>query len=154
MPLTLTRETLQDHIGEEVGVSPWVEITQENVNTFADVTLDPQFIHVDPERAAQTPFGGTIAHGFLSLSMLSYFALEGTGTSVEGAVMGINYGFDKVRFIAPVRVGKRIRGRSKLLSGEEKNPGQFLFKQQVTIDIDGEDKPALIAEWLTMAVVA
>lgn len=153
MSLTLSRETLQDHIGEEVGVSPWVEITQENVNTFADVTLDPQFIHVDPELAAQTPFGGTIAHGFLSLSMLSYFALEGTGTTVEGAVMGINYGFDKVRFVAPVRVGKRIRGRSTLLSAEEKSPGQFLFKQQVAVEIDGEDKPALIAEWLTMAVV-
>jgi len=154
MALTLTRETLQDHIGEEVGVSPWLEITQDDVNTFAEVTRDPQFIHVDPQRAAQTPFGGTIAHGFLSLSMLSYFAMEGTGTSVDGAVMGLNYGFDKVRFLAPVRVGKRIRGRSRLLSAEETKPNQYRFKQEVTVEIEGEDKPALIAEWITMAVVA
>jgi len=154
MGLTLTSDTLQNHVGEEAGVSPWVDITQENVNTFADVTLDPQFIHVDPERAAKTPFGGTIAHGFLSLSMLSYFAMDGAGISVEGAVMGINYGFEKVRFLAPVKVGKRIRGRATLLSAEEKNPGQFLIRQQVTVEIDGEDKPALVAEWLTMAIVA
>ena len=153
MALTLTRETLQDHIGEEVGVSPWLEITQENVNTFAEVTRDPQFIHVDPERAAKTPFGGTIAHGFLSLSMLSYFAIEGAGTSVKGAVMGLNYGFDKVRFLAPVRVGRRIRGRSRLLSAEETKPNQYRFKQEVTVEIEGEDKPALVAEWITMAVV-
>ena len=152
MALTLTRETLQDHIGEEVGVSPWFEVTQQDVDTFARVTRDPQFIHVDPERAAQTPFGGTIAHGFLSLSMLSYFAMEGAGTTVAGAIMGINYGFDKVRFLAPVRVGKRIRGRSRLLSAEETRAGQFRFRQEVTVEIDGEDKPALVAEWITMAV--
>jgi len=153
MGLILTRETLQDAIGTTIGESPWVEITQENVNKFADITLDPQYIHVDPERAAQTPFGGTIAHGFLSLSMLSYFAASGAGVGVEGMTMGLNYGFEKVRFLNPVRVGKKIRGRSVLLSAEETKPGQFRFSQEVTVEIDGEKKPALIAEWITMAIV-
>jgi len=151
--LLLTRETLHDHIGEETGVSPWVEITQDNVNKFADITIDQQFIHVDPERAAATPFGGTIAHGFLTLSMLSYFAAAGAGVGVEGMTMGVNYGFDKVRFVAPVRVGKRIRGRAVLLSAEETKPKQFLIKQAVTVEIENEDKPALVAEWLSMAML-
>lgn len=153
MGLLLTRETLQDHIGSEIGVSPWVEITQENVNAFADITIDPQFIHVDPQKAARTPFGGTIAHGFLSLSMLSYFAASGSGVTVEGATMGINYGFDKIRFVNPVRVGKKIRGRATLLFANETKPNRFLFKQEVSVEIDGVDKPALVAEWLTMAVI-
>ena len=152
MALTLTRETLQDHIGEEIGVSDWHEITQQDVNTFADITRDPQFIHVDEERAAQTPFGGTIAHGFLSLSMLSFFAMSGAGCGMEGATMGINYGFDKIRFVAPVRVGKRIRARSVLLSAEESKPNHFLMHLAVTVEIEGEEKPALVAEWLTMQV--
>ena len=139
-------------VGEESGVSGWFEVTQADVNQFADVTRDHQFIHIDPEKAAQTPFGGTIAHGFLSLSMLSHFAEDGCGIWVEGATMGVNYGFDKVRFIHPVRVGAKIRGRAKLISVAEKSPGQFLFKQAVTVEVDGIDKPALIAEWLTMAV--
>ena len=154
MGLSLTRDTLQDHIGQHIGTSPWVEITQDNVNQFADITLDPQFIHVDLEKAAQTPFGGTIAHGFLSLSMLSHFAMEGAGVSVEGAVLGLNYGFEKIRFLCPVRVGKRIRGRSELVAAVETKPNQFRFTQQVTVEIDGEDRPALVAEWITMAVVA
>lgn len=153
MALTLTPDTLQDHIGEEIGVSEWHEITQDDVNTFADVTRDPQFIHVNEELAAQTPFGGTIAHGFLSLSMLSFFAMSGAGCLLAGAKMGINYGFDKVRFLMPVRVGKRIRGRAVLVSAEEKSPGQYLIRKAVTVEIEGEDKPALVAEWLTMQVV-
>jgi len=145
---------MQAAVGEESGVSDWVEVTQENVNLFADVTKDHQFIHIDPERAAETPFGGTIAHGFLSLSMLSHFAETGFGVWVENATMGVNYGFDKVRFINPVRVGSRIRGRATLMSAEEKTPGQFVFKQAVTVEIEGSDKPALIAEWIGMVVAA
>lgn len=154
MVQVLNADTMQDWIGKELGVSDWFEVTQEDVNTFADVTRDHQFIHIDPDKAAQTPFGGTIAHGFLSLSMLSHFAAEGAGVWIENASMGVNYGFDKVRFINPVRVGAKIRGRSKLLSAEQKAPGQFLFKQEITVEIDGIDKPALIAQWLTMAIVA
>ncbi|MEM7359624.1 MAG: MaoC family dehydratase [Pseudomonadota bacterium] len=154
MVKVLNKDTLQDAVGQESGVSDWYEVTQENVNTFADVTLDHQFIHVDPEKAAKTPFGGPIAHGFLSLSMLSHFAEKGCGIWIEGATMGVNYGFDKVRFISPVPVGSKIRGRATLLSATEKAPGQFLFKQQVSVEIEGVDKPALMAEWLTMAVVA
>ena len=150
----LTKETMQAAVGKETGVSVWFEVTQENVNTFADVTRDHQFIHIDPEKAAKTPFGGTIAHGFLSLSMLSHFAEHGCGVWIENASMGVNYGFDKVRFINPVRVGSKIRGRAKLISAVEKSSGQFLFKQEVTVEIEGIAKPALIAEWLTMAVVA
>ena len=152
MGLLLTRDTLQDHIGEEIGVSPWVKIAQEEVNAFADITRDPQFIHVDPARAAETPFGGTIAHGFLTLSLLTYFLQEGAGVHIEGTAMGINYGFDKLRFLAPVRVGKRIRGKIKLISAEESKPNQFRLKYEVTVEIEDEAKPALIAEWLTMAV--
>lgn len=150
----LTSDSLQAAIGKEIGVSQWFEITQDNVNLFADVTHDHQFIHIDQEKAAQTPFGGTIAHGFLSLSMLSHFAADGCGVWMEDAVMGINYGFDKVRFINPVRVGARIRGRAVLMSAEEKAPKQFLFKQKITVEIENLDKPALIAEWLSMVVVA
>lgn len=152
MAISLTRETLNDHVGEEIGVSPWVEIRQEDVNGFAEITRDPQFIHIDPERAAETPFGGTIAHGFFTLSMLTYFIREGAGVTVEGTSMGINYGFDKLRFLAPVRVGKKIRGRTKLLSAEEPKPGQFRLKYEVTVEIKDEEKPALVAEWLTMAM--
>ena len=148
----VTRDTIDQFIGKEVGVTDWLEITQEQVNQFADATIDHQFIHVDPEAAAQTPFGGPIAHGFLTLSLLSYFAVNGACVNMEGARMGINYGLDKVRFIQPVLIGKRVRARSTLISGEEKKPGHFLFKQVVTIDIEGDDKPALVAEWLTMSV--
>lgn len=154
MGLVLTRDSLQDHVGEVVGESEWIEITQENVNKFADVTVDPQFIHVDEKRAAETPFGGTIAHGFLSLSMLTFFAQSGGGISVEGSIMGINYGLNKVRFINPVRVGKRIRGKITLLDAIEKKPNQFQITQEVVVEIEGVDKPALIAEWITMAITA
>ncbi|MDH3512796.1 MAG: MaoC family dehydratase [Gammaproteobacteria bacterium] len=152
MTISLTKETLGDYVGEEIGVSPWVQVTQEDVNVFAQITRDPQFIHIDPVRAANTPFGGTIAHGFFTLSMLSYFLQEGAGVTVEGTSMAINYGFDKLRFLAPVRVGRKIRGRIKLLSAEESKPNQFRLKYEVMAEIEGEDKPALIAEWLTMAV--
>lgn len=152
MVMLLTRETVNDHVGEEIGVSPWVEITQEDVNAFGEITRDQQFIHIDPERAAKTPFGGTIAHGFFTLALLTYFLQEGTKVIVEGTSMGINYGFDKLRFLAPVSVGKKVRGRTKLLSFDESKPNQFRVKYEVTVEIEDEEQPALVAEWLTMAV--
>ena len=153
MSKLLTQDTIESVVGQEIGVSDWFEITQENVNMFADVTKDHQFIHIDPERAAQTPFGGTVAHGFYTLSMLSHFAENGCGVSLEGATMSVNYGCDKMRFIQPVRVGSRIRGRSLLSAAEQKKPGQFLFSSTITVEIEGVDKPALIAEWLSMVMV-
>ena len=152
MPV-IKADTLKDHIGQEIGVSDWIEIDQSRIDVFADVTEDHQFIHIDPERAAkETPFGGTIAHGFLSLSMLS--ALAGNTTLVlDGIAMGINYGFDKVRFPQPVRAGKKIRGRFVLEDAAERNPGQWMLKYAVTVEIEGEDKPALMAHWLTLQIV-
>jgi acyl dehydratase len=139
-------------VGRELEPSPWLEITQERVNQFADATNDQQFIHVDLEKAKQTPFGGTIAHGFLSLSLLSYLNAQ-NGIVPEGLVMGINYGSDKVRFLAPVSVGKRIRSRQTILEVTEKKPGQWLIKTDVSVEIEGEETPALIAEILSMYVV-
>jgi len=153
MEQTLSPATLQHMIGQEIGVSQWHTISQDDVNAFADITRDHQFIHIDEEKAAETPFGGTIAHGFLSLSMLSYFAENGCGVVLEDAKIGINYGFDKVRFLQPVRVGSRIRGRATLMSSQEKSSGQFLIKVGVTVEIEGLEKPALMAEWLVMQVV-
>ena len=153
MSKVLTPETLDAAIGQEIGVSEWYEVTQENVNLFADVTEDHQFIHIDPEKAAQTPFGGTIAHGFYTLSMLSHFAETGCGVVLENTKMGVNYGCDKLRFIQPVRVGSRIRGRAVLSSAVEKNSGQYLFTSKMTVEIEGSEKPALIADWLTMIFV-
>ncbi|GAB2514654.1 MaoC family dehydratase [Microbulbifer agarilyticus] len=150
---TVTKEALLQHVGTELKTTDWFGVNQQQIDLFAEATLDHQFIHVDPERAAQTPFGSTIAHGFLSLSMLSHFA-ETFGLAIEGAYMGINYGFDKVRFIAPVKVDSQIRAHAKLASVEEKNPGQFMLKFDVTVEIEGEEKPALKAEWLTMQMVA
>ena len=150
--LTATVETVSDLVGKETGVSDWLTIDQERINVFADVTEDHQFIHVDPEAAKATPFGTTIAHGFLSLSMLSKLA-AGSVVVLEGVKMGVNYGFDKVRFAAPVKSGKRIRGRFTLMSADQKIPGQWTFKYAVKVEIEGEDKPALVAEWLTMQFV-
>ena len=142
---------MKESIGADTGTSDWLLIDQGRINAFADCTDDRQFIHVDPERAAKTRFGGTIAHGFMSLSMLSYFA-ESVGCVFEDSVMGINYGFDKVRFLAPVKVNKRVRAHGLLLDVQEKKPGHFLIKQKVTIDIEGETTPALMAEWLTLSI--
>ena len=153
MSLLLNRGNMREHLGADLGTSSWLLIDQARIDTFADCTLDHKFIHVDSVKAAQTPFGGTIAHGFLSLSLLTHFA--GTvGCGFENAVMGINYGFDRVRFLTPVKVDSRIRARARLLDVQEKSPGQFLIKQEVSLEIEGEPKPALIAEWLTMAITA
>jgi acyl dehydratase len=151
MKTVVKKEELKEYIGKNIGTSDWLTVTQDQVNMFADATHDHQFIHVDPEAAAKTPFGGPIAHGFLSLSLLAHFAQD-IMVAPENQVMGINYGLDKVRFLMPVRVGKRIRCHSKLLDVVEKKPNHFLFTTEMTIEIEGEDKPALIAVWLTMAV--
>ena len=153
MGKVLTPDQLTSAIGDEIGVSEWYEVTQDNVNKFADVTSDHQFIHIDTEKAADTPFGGTIAHGFYTLSMLSHFSETGCGVTIEGTKMGVNYGCDKMRFIQPVRVGSRIRGRSVLIDAVEKKPGQYLITSKMTVEIEGLDKPALIADWLAMVFV-
>ncbi|PHS40532.1 MAG: Nodulation protein N [Robiginitomaculum sp.] len=144
---------LQAKIGEELGVSDWAEMTQERISTFADVTEDHQFIHIDAEKSKMfTPFGGTIAHGFLTLSMLSRFAETGL-PSVQGAKMGMNYGLNKVRFLSPVPSGAKIRGRFTLTSAEEKNPGQLLLCHTITVEIDGGTKPAAVADWLSLIFI-
>jgi len=143
---------ISNAIGKDLGASDWISVDQERINQFADVTEDHQFIHVNPEAAAMTPFGGTIAHGFLSLSLLSKFA-EQCGIVLEGVVMGINYGFEKVRFIHPVSSGAKVRGQFVLKDTVEKNPGQYLITYTVTVEIEGQAKPALIADWLAMQIV-
>ncbi len=137
---------LQARIGETIGTSDWFTMDQGRINNFADSTEDHQFIHVDPEAAKATPFGGTIAHGFLTLSMLAVMM----NSAVEKPVvkMSVNYGFDKVRFLSPVKSGKRIRAHFKLRELAEKRPGQWQQTLEATIEIDGEDKPALIADWI------
>ena len=149
---TATPDTISEFVGKETGTSDWVTIDQDRINTFADVTEDHQFIHVNEEAAKMTPFGTTVAHGFLSLSMLSKLA-ENSIVVMEGVKMGINYGFEKVRFVTPVKSGKRIRGHFTLMSADQKIPGQWSFKYGVKVEIEGEDKPALVAEWLSMQFV-
>ena len=151
MPLA-SIEDIKFKVGRETGISPWIPVTQEMINIFADVTGDHQFIHVDPEAAKATPFGGTVAHGFLTLSLLSRMAADAM-LRPDGIRMGVNYGFEKVRFIAPVRSGKRVRGRFRLDGFDEKRPGQFQFVHNVTVEIEGEDKPALIADWIGMIFI-
>jgi acyl dehydratase len=147
-------DQLGEYVGKEVGVTDWLEVDQDRINKFADATGDHQYIHIDAERAAETPFGTTIAHGFLTLSLLSMLGSKNGGMKLKNSVMGINYGLDKVRFINPVKVDAKIRARFQLISAEEKNPKHYLMKHNVTIEIDGEEKPALIAEWLGMTVLA
>jgi len=139
-------QDLQAMIGEQIGTSDWFEIGQDRINEFADATEDHQYIHVDPEKAKDSPFGQTIAHGFLTLSMLA--PLMESAFEKPDAQMSVNYGFDKVRFLAPVKSGKRIRGHFKLLELAEKRPGQWQQKVEVTVEIEGEEKPALLAEWI------
>jgi acyl dehydratase len=144
-----TLDDLKAFIGQELGVGDWVEITQDRVNAFADVTGDHQYIHVDPERAKQTPFGTTIAHGFLTLSLLPSLRQNWQGAKVDlKPKMAINYGLNRVRFISPVKVGKRIRLRSRLLNVEEVSPNVYQLTYQQTIEIEGEERPAMVAESL------
>lgn len=149
MPDPIAAADLHSLVGAELGVSDWLLIDQERVNAFADATLDHQFIHVDEEKAAMTPFGGTIAHGFLTLSLLPYF-LDSSSVPIEGTLMAVNYGTDKVRFLQPVKVGSRIRARTVLAAADERRPGQWLLKETVTIEIEGEEKPAMVAEALML----
>ena len=151
MPLVPVAQ-LQDYVGKELGRSEWLTIDQQRVDRFADCTGDHQFIHVDPEKAAQTPFGGTIAHGFLSLSLLPM--LSGDLLVVpEGTRMGVNYGLDSLRFIQPVRVGSRVRLGLTLIDAHEKNPGQWLLKARAVMEIEGSEKPAYIAETLALCIL-
>ena len=143
---------IKSRIGDEVGISGWIAVDQARIDAFADATEDRQFIHVDPEAAAQTPFGATIAHGFLSLSLLSRMGADAMLVP-QGLKMAVNYGLDRVRFLAPVRSGRRVRGRFVLDSAEEKAPGQWLLRHTVTVEIENEDKPALTAVWLTLMML-
>ena len=140
-------------IGTEVGVSDWVLIDQDRINKFADATMDHQFIHVDPEQATPV-FGSTIAHGFLSLSLVAGIPSDQEiGLVLEGTKMGLNYGLDKVRFLSPVPVDSEVRIRMKCIDISEKNPGQYLAKTEVTMEIKGVEKPAFVAETLSMFVL-
>ena len=151
-PITL--EAYQALVGKEIGVSSWHLIDQPRIDTYADVTEDHQFIHVDPERARkETAFGTTIAHGFLTMSMLSVMSYE-VMPAIAGTTMGVNYGFDKLRFISPVRSGKRIRGRFVLAEAKLRKPNELQSRTNVTVEIEGEDKPALIADWLGLIYFA
>ena len=145
------KEEFLNYIGHQCEPGEWYEIGQQRINDFADCTDDHQFIHIDPEAAAQTPFGGTIAHGFLTLSLLSKM-VEGNGIVPENVVMGLNYGFDKVRFLAPVASGKRVRANAEVADITRKDDNRFLVKQAISVEIEGEETPALIAEWLTMVI--
>ena len=139
----MTPEELSALDGQEIGLSDWLLIDQDRVNAFAEATGDFQFIHVDPERAKATPFGQTIAHGFLTLSLFPLLM-------PAGLKMGVNYGGNKTRFLAPVKVGKRVRGRFRQIAFEAKGGGQYQHSIEFTVEIEGEDKPAVIAEWITL----
>lgn len=143
---------LSDWVGKETGTSDWFEIDQARINDFAETTLDRQYIHIDEEKAKQTPFGGTIAHGFLTLSLTAHFA-EATMLKVAGAAMYINYGMEGLRFLTPVRAGKKVRLKSVLKAVDEKGGGRYLLTVSQTVEIEGEAKPALVADALTMVVV-
>ncbi len=151
-------ELFRADIGNDEGTGEWFQITQDQINQFADVTLDHQFIHVDPERAKATPFGTTIAHGMLTLSMLTHLAAGASSAPPDpakyaGVLMGINYGFNKVRFVNPVKVGSRIRARAVTTNAELKG-NAIDVTRTFTVEIEGEDKPALVAEWITRTVYA
>ena len=152
MPETIALQDFPALVGKDLEPSDWFEITQKRVNQFADATNDHQFIHVKPLKAKFTPFGGTIAHGFLTLSMITHLMTQNAPVP-EGLKMTINYGSDKVRYLAPVRVGKSIRAHQKVVDVTEKKPGQWLVKTEVSIEISDEDKPALVAEILMMHFV-
>ena len=149
----MNAQELAAKVGENIGTSEWVEMSQERINQFAEATGDHQFIHVNEEMAKMTPFGGTIAHGFLTLSLIPLLTMESDCPRPEGVKMGVNYGGNKTRFLSPVRSGKRIRGLFKLLELDEKRPGQWQQTMEITVEIEGQDKPALICEWVTQFFV-
>jgi acyl dehydratase len=150
---TVTIQQLKDSVGSDLGVSDWIDVGQERINQFADITLDHQFIHIDPERAkAETPFGGTIAHGFLTMSLLA--GMAECLPAIADRKMGVNYGFDKLRFLSPVPSGARVRGRFNLIACDERRPGEYQLKYSATVEIENNDRPALAAEWLVLAMVS
>ena len=151
MPIA-SLDAIRASVGSEIGLSDWILVDQDRINAFAEATEDRQFIHVDPAAAAQTPFGGTIAHGFLSLSLLSRMAADAMSVP-DNIKMAVNYGLDRVRFIAPVRAGSRVRGRFILDALEDKAPGQLLIRHNVTVEIENEPKPALTAIWLGLLFI-
>jgi acyl dehydratase len=147
--LAETIDDVRSLVGQELGVGAWLEITQDRVDRFAEATGDHQWIHVDPERAAKGPFGGTIAHGYLTLSLTLLLGREMEGIKVSlKSKMGVNYGLNRVRFVSPVHVGKRIRLRSKLLNFEQPDPNIVQLTYQHTVEIEGSEKPALVSEWI------
>ncbi len=149
----VTQDELRALVGSNIGTSDWLTVDQAMIDKFAEATGDHQFIHVDVEKAKLTPFGGTIAHGFLSLSIMPVLTAMTDMPRLDGIKMGVNYGGNKTRFLAPVRSGKRVRGHFKLLEIEEKRPGQWQQTVEYTLEIEGEDKPALIAEWISQFFV-
>jgi acyl dehydratase len=146
----ITLDAYKAMVGQEVGISSWFEIGQDRINGFADVTEDRQYIHVDEERAKDTPFGGTVAHGFLTLSMLAAMGFDAQPT-VAGTVMTVNYGFDRVRMMAPVRAGSRVRGHFVLKEIVDRGPSEVMVKSQVTVEVEGAEKLALVADWLGLS---
>ena len=147
---SIPKNEMINAVGMTLGPSEWLEVSQQRINEFANCTDDHQFIHVDEEKAKETPFGGTIAHGFLTLSLLAKFSEE-IAITPENTVMGMNYGFDKIRFLAPVRSGKRVRMVGEVLNVDRKDENRFLTKISATIEIEGEDTPALVGEFLLMS---
>lgn len=149
----LSIEAYLSQVGKLECTSPWVEVSQELINTFADATIDHQFIHVDEARAkAETPFGGTIAHGFLSLSLMSKFAADCL-PAIKNRTMVINYGFEKIRFLNPVPSGSRLRGHFKLLDATLRKPGEYLSRYEASVEIENIEKPALVADWLSLTLL-
>ena len=150
---TTTPAELATKVGEQIGTSEWILVDQDMINKFADATGDHQFIHINEEMAKMTPFGGTIAHGFLTLSLMPVMSAKSDMGKIDGVKMGVNYGGNKTRFLSPVRSGKRVRGHFKLLDMVEKRPGQWQQTMELTVEIEGEEKPALMAEWITQLFV-
>lgn len=148
--MEVSLETYRQQTGTEVGLSDWLTVDQSKINQFADATDDHQFIHVDPEKAAETEFGGPIAHGFLLLSLLVPMASSAL-PSLKGKTMGVNYGFEKIRFVSPVHAGARIRGRFFLADLTDRPDGSVQTRMQVTVEIEGSETPALVAEWLGLS---
>lgn len=146
-------EDLKDRVGQEIGTSEWIAVTQDMIDRFADATGDDQFIHVDLERAKQTPFGTTIAHGFLTLSLLPILLMRSDVPKIAGLKMGVNYGVDSLRFLSPVRSGKRVRARFTLAAMDEKRPGQWQQALDISVEIEGEGKPALAVRWINQFFV-
>lgn len=151
-PSALSVEQLRERVGQEIGISDWLAISQEMINAFADATLDHQFIHVDPEQAEATPFGTTVAHGLLTASLLPRLCFD-TVSPIAGAEMEINYGFDRLRFVSPVPSGSRVRARFTLKDLEQKSVTQVLRTYSVTVEIEGAGKPALVADWLMLTLL-